>query len=96
MNIALTGTVALLICIAILSFLNRRLRKKLETAEDKLKSAEEEAETKTKELESIKDVQTKLQEVRETEKPETVASPESGDSDTRLSRLNKLSDGNKD
>ena len=94
MNIALTGTVALLICIAILSFLNRRLRKKLESAEDKLKVAEEESETKTKELESIKDVQTKLQEVRETENPQTVASPESGDSDSRLSRLNKLSDSN--
>ena len=92
MNIALTGTVALLICIAILSFLNRRLRKKLETAEDKLKAAEEEAATKTKELESIKDVQTKLQEVRETEKPQTVDAPDGGDSDSRLSRLNKLSD----
>ncbi len=92
MNIALTGSVVLLLCILILAYLNRKLRTKLEAEEDKRKAAEKEAESKEKELEAIKDVQTKLKEVRETEKPEVVAAPDSGDSDIRLSRLNRLSD----
>lgn len=96
MNIGLTAVVVLLGCIVALTYVIKKLKEQVETAESKQKEAEEDADARKKELESIKEVQTKLEESENKEAPEKVEAAPSGDSASRLERLNSVSNGSEE
>ncbi len=96
MNIGLTATVVLLGCIVALTYVIKQLKKKVEDAEEKEKEAEKNAENKQKELESILEVQKRLNEIESEEAPEKIEAAPSGDSASRLARLNSVSDGSEE
>lgn len=96
MNVGLTAVVVLLGCIVALTYVIKKLKEQVETAETKQKEAEEDADARKKELESIKKVQTKLEESENREAPEKVEAAPSGDSASRLERLNSVSNGSEE
>lgn len=96
MNIGLMAVVVLLGCIVALTYVIKKLKEQVETAEIKQKEAEEDADARKKELESIKKVQTKLEESENREAPEKVEAAPSGDSASRLERLNSVSNGSEE
>lgn len=96
MNIGLTAVVVLLGCIVALTYVIKKLKEQVETAETKQKEAEEDADARKKELESIKKVQTKLEESENREAPEKVEAASPGDSASRLERLNSVSNGSEE
>ena len=69
---------------------------------DKLKEQKQKTETQAakaqilqKQMESVNEVQNSLKEAQNTSKPETVEKASSGDSASRLERLNKLQNSSK-
>lgn len=63
---------------------------KLEDQKIKTQEAEARAEVARKQMEVVHEVRKELKVVEEEKPPQTVEAPSSGDSDSRLDRLNKL------
>ena len=90
------GTILLLVCLAgclILFLILRSVQKELKNTQKELEDAQLEVIRKENELEVIGNVQEKLRTVRERKAPKKTDAPASGDSDSRIARLNGLSDG---
>lgn len=77
--------------IAILVLAVRSLKKSLKQSQKDLESAQAQVITKQAELEVIQDVQQKLKTSKTKAKPKTAEVVSSGDSTSRLNRLNGLS-----
>ena len=81
----------LAVTIAILVLAIRSLKKSLKQSQKDLESAQAQVITKTNELEVIRDVQQKLKTSKAKTKPKSTEAISSGDSTSRLNRLNQLS-----
>ena len=80
--------------VALLGLLGFGIYKSNKLEEQKLKTqqAEAKAEIREKQMEVIHDVRTELKVIEEEKEPERTTAPASGDSDSRLARLNGLHD----
>ena len=79
-------------CCAILFLILLSLRKDLRSARKELEDAQIEIIRKNNELEVIRNVEKELKASRRKNAPQKVDAPASGDSTSRVDRLNRLSD----
>ena len=63
---------------------------KLDQQKEKTREAEAKAEIREKQMEVVHEVRKDLKVIEEEKPPEKVEAPDSGDSDSRLDRLNQL------
>ena len=63
---------------------------KLDQQKEKTREAEAKAEIQEKQMEVLHEVRKDLKNIEQEKPPETVEAPDSGDSDSRLDRLNQL------
>lgn len=87
---------SLIAAIGVLSTLLAVKISKLKRTQDKLNSKTVELSIKQQELEVVRDLQEKLNNTKQKKSPEKVEAPASGDSASRLNRLNGMSDDSKD
>lgn len=92
MNITLIAVTALIALAGILVALLAVKGGKLKRLQEKLDSKEVELSVKQQELEVVRDIQEKFKVSKQKKAPDKVESPADGDSDTRLKRLNSMSD----
>lgn len=96
MNLGSVLWLALLACYVVVLLLLRSIRKDLKNAQKELEEAQVEIIKKDNELEVIKNVQENLKTNNGKKGPQKIESPASGDSDSRITRLNRMRDNGKD
>lgn len=81
---------------SILVFILRSVLKDLRNIQEKLSRAQVEIIAKKNELEVLRSVQDKLKESKSKKSPENVEAAPKGDSSSRINRLNRVSNSNKE
>lgn len=81
---------ALVLTSAVLGVMLALTKGKLKRTEDKLQTAEIKVKLKDSELEVVRDVQSKIKKSETKEMPEKKDTPVSGDSTSRIERLNRM------
>ena len=93
MSVVVMALVLSAMCIIGMFLVLRMVWRDLKRAKDELVEAQTEILRKDSEMEVIRDVQEKVNVARGKEKPKSKDAPASGDSASRIARLNGVSDG---